>query len=117
MFTLGDSVLSLQGHPEVWTFPDGFMMKLQGGEVFKGVASCQVAGLDQTHEAVAYFGTLLGLKEQSVLPMENRALQSLLTQVVVKGSSWTRRNRVRGSQWFCMYRMALPREEFGSTFF
>ncbi len=64
---------------------DGLMMKLQSGEVLKGIGSCQVAGLDQAHETVAYVGPVLGFEEQSVLAMEDGPLEYLFAKIVMKG--------------------------------
>ena len=82
--------------------PDGFVMEQERGEVFEGIGPCQVAGLNQTHVGVAHLGPLLGLEEQGVLAVEDGPLEHLFTQIVMKGRPSTRRNKVRGSQWFCM---------------
>jgi len=54
---------------------------LQLGEVVEGIGLIQFAGVDQTHEQIAYLSTVLGLIKQTVPPMENGFLQGPLHNV------------------------------------
>jgi hypothetical protein len=41
---------------------------LQFGEVVKGIGVVQFAGMNEAHEQVAHFSTVLGLIKQTILP-------------------------------------------------
>ena len=43
-------------------------MFLQFGEVVKGISVVQFAGMNEAHEQVAHFSTVLGLIKQTILP-------------------------------------------------
>ena len=54
------------------------------GEVIKGVDFGKAAGVDQAHEKIADICAALALIEQRIFPMEDRSLENLFTQVVIK---------------------------------
>ena len=62
-------------------------MLLEFGEVVKGVDAVQFASMDQAHIQIAYSGAVWGLKEVSVLTVQNRFLECSFADVVVQGGS------------------------------
>ena len=81
----------------------------------EGVDVVEFSGVDQAHEHIADVGSTLALEVERVLAMQDHALEHSLTEVVVEGAPGIWRKRVSLSQWRCMYLMALPRDELGST--
>ena len=77
-------------------------MAINLGEVLERIGPAQLAGVDQTHEQVAYVRAAAGLEKQGVLAMQDRTLQYPLADIVVQRRTGTRRNNVSRSQCFSM---------------
>ena|SRR5215469_14264814 len=60
---------------------------LQFHEVIKRIDTVQFAGMNETHEKVAYRRPIFSLIEQTILSMQNGFLQSPLNNVVVQWST------------------------------
>ena len=72
----------IPGHPFRRLLFQLLGVALQLGEIVERVGSIQFAGMDQTHEQIAYPGAVQRLIEERVLAMQDRFLQGTLDVVV-----------------------------------
>jgi hypothetical protein len=74
----------IPGHPRRGILGQLLGVFLQFGEIVERVSASKLAGVDQAHEQVAYFGTVRGLIKQTILAMKSGFLQGPLHNVGIQ---------------------------------